>query len=352
MFSKQTRAVPAGILLIGLVAVCPAQAQTTWNYQVFHGPASLTLYQPNAINNAGTVAGTFSGQASSGAFIAQGNTFITFGNGDTQLNGINNAGVTTGIFYDANADVVTPYVRAANGTITKLAKLDYGDVPQGINGAGKVVGYSTDINFSIVHGAIWNGGIETVSDYPGAIDTVYYGINNADKIVGDTNTINGGDTVTAFVLENGVYTPISVPGASVTVAGGINNANQILGRYQDASGNFHGFLLANGGFTTLDFLGLDSVFGLTFTDSDGKLYNRQNSFTVPFGFNDRTDFVGVFGASYQGADGTGFLFREQAFKATAVPEPGAFALLGAAVATCTTFMLRRRHRRQRHELTS
>jgi len=130
---------------LGLAAARPAAAQTSWNYQLFNGPAGDSFYVPSAINNAGTIAGTYSGQASSGAFIAKGNVFTTFGNGDTQLNGINNGGATTGYFYDANADVVTPFVRAADGTFTNLAKLDYGEVPQGINDAGKAVGWSTDI---------------------------------------------------------------------------------------------------------------------------------------------------------------------------------------------------------------
>jgi len=184
----------------------------------------------------------------------------------------------------------------------------------------------------VVHGAIWSGGSETTSDYPGATDTAFFGINNAGKIVGDTNAINGGGPVTAFVLDQGVFSPFSVPGASVTVAEDINNNDQILGRYQDSSGSFHGFLLHSGVVTTLDFPGLDAVFGPTYTDPNGKIYNRQNPFTNPLGFNDRGDFVGVFGASYVGADGTGFLFREHAFTAAPVPEASTTVSFGLLLA--------------------
>ncbi len=341
MFTKQNFAIAGVLTLLALTAPHPATAQVSWQYSIFNGPAASTFYQPDAINNAGIIAGTYSSSTSSGVFLMQGGTFTTFGNGDTQLNGINNAGDTTGYFYDAVADVETPFVRGANGTFSFLPKLVYGDVPQALNDTGKVVGYSTD-DFTTVHGAMWSGGIETTSDYPGASDTAYYGINNAGKIVGDTNNITGNGPPEAFVLDNGVFTPFVIPGADVTIAEGINNADQILGRYGDANGSFHGFILNNGIVTTLDFPDLDALFGLTFTDSNGKLFNRQRPFTIPLGFNDKEDFVGIIGASYEGADGTGFFFREHGFIATAVPEPDSIALLVSMSVTGVAFVMRRR----------
>ncbi len=342
MFTKLNLTITGVLTLLALTATRPATAQTAWQYSIFNGPAAGTFYQLNAINNAGTIAGTYSGQAASGVFVMQGSAFTTFGNGDSQLNGINNAGTTTGYFYDAIADVETPFVRAADGTFSFLPKLVYGDVPQALNDTGKVVGYSTD-DFSTVHGAMWSGGSETTSDYPGASDTVYYGINDAGKIVGDTNTVTGNGPTEAFTLDNGVFTPFVIPGAAVTIAEGINNADQILGRYGDANGSFHGFILDNGTVTTLDFPDLDSIFGLTFTDSNGKLFNRQRPFTIPLGFNDREDFVGIIGASYEGADGNGFFFRERGFTASAVPEPGSITLLIGMAVSGAAFVMRRRN---------
>ncbi len=54
------------------------------------------------------------------------------------------------------------------------------------------------------------------------------------------------------------------------------------------------------------------------------------------------DFVGVFGASYVGANRSGFFFRERGFVATAVPEPGSIALLIGMVVPGAAFVMQRR----------
>jgi probable HAF family extracellular repeat protein len=46
-----------------------------------------------------------------------------------------------------------------------------------------------------------------------------------------------------FVYDRGVFTSLDVPGASATVAFGINARGQIVGAYDDTdTGVFHGFL--------------------------------------------------------------------------------------------------------------
>jgi probable HAF family extracellular repeat protein len=50
----------------------------------------------------------------------------------------------------------------------------------------------------------------------------------------------------------GTFVPIEVPGASFTVARAITADGRIIGFFGEASGRQHGFLLADGSFTTID----------------------------------------------------------------------------------------------------
>jgi probable HAF family extracellular repeat protein len=60
-----------------------------------------------------------------------------------------------------------------------------------------------------------------------------------------------------------LYT-LAVPGAYGTFAEGINNSGQIVGSYDAGGQHYHGFLLNQGSYTTLDPPGSSpSFFGLT-----------------------------------------------------------------------------------------
>lgn len=57
-----------------------------------------------------------------------------------------------------------------------------------------------------------------------------------------------------FLLHNGVFTSIDYPGAAQTIAYGISTAGEIVGEYgPDDYINTHGFLYSNGQFTTFDY---------------------------------------------------------------------------------------------------
>ena len=45
-----------------------------------------------------------------------------------------------------------------------------------------------------------------------------------------------------FVLRKGVYFPLDYPGALTSFPFGINDTGQIVGVYQDGAGTFHGYL--------------------------------------------------------------------------------------------------------------
>jgi uncharacterized membrane protein len=89
-------------------------------------------------------------------------------------------------------------------------------------------------------------------DVPGSsyVSTSPTGINASGQIVGGYRDAAGWH---GFLLDQGSYTTLDVPGAIRTFATGINASGQIVGSYDDAAGT-HGFLLDQGSYTTLDFV--------------------------------------------------------------------------------------------------
>ena len=74
----------------------------------------------------------------------------------------------------------------------------------------------------------------TQIDFPGAVATVVFGLNDRGQIVGffgDAPSVLHG-----FLLDNGVFTQIDLPGAKLTKAYGINDRGQIVGGFADAGG--------------------------------------------------------------------------------------------------------------------
>jgi probable HAF family extracellular repeat protein len=89
-------------------------------------------------------------------------------------------------------------------------------------------------------GALDDGGVLTILDVPGSIQTVAHGINNTGKIVGTYSDSRG--VGHSFLYTAGAFTTIDVPGAAATEASGINDADQIVGAYYEANFKQHGFL--------------------------------------------------------------------------------------------------------------
>ncbi|MGB6785960.1 MAG: hypothetical protein WBE60_08805, partial [Nitrosotalea sp.] len=82
-------------------------------------------------------------------------------------------------------------------------------------------------------------------------------INNAGQIVG--NYIDSVGHYHGFLLASGNYTPIDYPGENSTAPYGINNAGQIVGYYYNNLENNHGFLLLSGNYTSIDYPGANST---------------------------------------------------------------------------------------------
>ena len=108
----------------------------------------------------------------------------------------------------------------------------------GINNLGGVVGWTIGDSDS---GFFYKGGqFQTVS-FPGASQTLAWGINDSGIIVG---WYEKGPPFAdhGFALVKGKYISLDYPGASQTLAFGINASGQIVGSYTFDGQTFHGFV--------------------------------------------------------------------------------------------------------------
>jgi len=236
------------------------------------------------INNSGQAAGTYCvGSTCHGFVLTQGQfAFVNAPNADssgTYVSGVSNSGGIVGTYASALdgkdhafsgpqfTDIVFPSTSAKLNTFGT-----------GINTAGQIVGYyqsnlcpSPQDCYSL-HGFVLTGGSFAKIDFPGAVQTVADGINDAGQIVGSSGSHG-------FLFSAGSFSTIDFPGSANTVAAGINNGGVVTGYWFDSSNRKHGFVLAKGTFTSLDFPGAIS--------------------TTANGINDASDIVG----SYTDANG-------------------------------------------------
>jgi len=151
-----------------------------------------------------------------------------------------------------------------------------------INDSGAAVGRYESANRT--HGFVRTAAGELVTiDFPGAGFTVAGALNNRGEIVG-WYRLPGADVRHGFLLQHGEFTTFDPPGSTFTNPLGINDRGDIVGRFctnpgsaclEPGNGDFRGFLLRNGEFTTLDVPG--SI--------------ETNAWKI----NDRGDIVGGFG---------------------------------------------------------
>jgi probable HAF family extracellular repeat protein len=221
-----------------------------------------------AINAEGDIVGNFGPRQGKHGFLYHQGTFTNFdvpGALYTFPTGINSAGQIVGTFIDGIGQHGFLY---SGGVFTQI------DVPgatnpnllpgatsaNGINAAGQIVG-----NFDVVttdhrastHAFIYDNGVFTIFDFPGAYSTQAFAINSAGDIVGGM-ALPGVGGASGFIYSRGTFTPISNPNATapngnlLTVANGINERGDIAGFFTDV-GAYRGFVYDHGTFTTLDF---------------------------------------------------------------------------------------------------
>ena len=90
----------------------------------------------------------------------------------------------------------------------------------------------------------------TTIDYPGATQTLAFGMNTAGDVVG--SYIDAAGMEHGFVLRDGAFTSFDYPGAVWTEGWGINSQGEIAGQYGLMDMTMHGFRLRNGEFTPVE----------------------------------------------------------------------------------------------------
>lgn len=289
----------------------------------------VTFNQELGINSSGEIAGYFgsgaAGHPNKGYTVVPPYGQANFtnenfpGSVQTQVTGLNNAGVTVGFWSNSNngppndanfgfTDVGGTFT-SVNNPNTPAVPLSFNQL-LGVNNSNVAVGFYTDAA-GANHGYTYNIGSKTFSaniDVPGSTSTTAAAINNSGEIAGFyTNAAN----LTQGFLYNGVnFTTVSDPlGVGGTSLLGINDNGLADGFYTDANGVLHGLLydFLTHTFTTLDDPNAAMVMG---------------SGTTLNGINDNNQLVGF----YVNAAGNtiGLL-------ADPVPEPASLSLLAAGL---------------------
>lgn len=202
----------------------------------------------------------------------------------------------------------------------------------GINNAGEVVGTYFDGIAS--HGFRYKGGVIAAVDFPGSNFTQAFDINNKGQILGQT--LPGLFGTQGFSIGDKTYITVNLNGAG-TAALGANDKGKVVGIYSDGV-TYHGFILENGISKTIDVPGstLTDIYGI---NNDGIMvgdYDHRHGFhsdgsafttfdvpgsqqTFGLGINSKRHIVGLFqdaGGAYHG-----FLLKGNKF--TTIDVPGA-----------------------------
>jgi hypothetical protein len=196
------------------------------------------------------------------------------GSVQTQVIGINNDNDTVGFYVDAQGNTHA-FIKDDGQFYTKHFPGTAFNQFLGINNLEQAAGYWQDVQGNF-HPYVWGdrGGVFLSILIPGATSAQATGVNDRQSFTGffiDKNGVNHG-----FLLARGSLTTLDFPGSTLTQALGLNNRNDVVGFYTDAAGLTHGFLWRHGKFHAID-------------DPAGV------GTTIVNGINDRRHIVGFYG---------------------------------------------------------
>lgn len=154
---------------------------------VFPGSASGST-SANGVNSQGDIVGSYAVGTITHGFLLSSGHFSTIdfpGTQSTQLSKINDSGMITGQYLDANGN--SQSFGYQNGSFKKLSDPSGTETfAYGVSDLGTVVGY-TDTGFETPqHGFVWHAGVfKTLNDpkFPGR--TILRGVNRSGVIVGE-----------------------------------------------------------------------------------------------------------------------------------------------------------------------
>jgi len=204
------------------------------------------------INDWGDIVGNFCDDSCHGFLLHKGQlTILDYpGASNTTAFGINDVGVVVGYWDLADADGNILFVRGfqwKDGLFTFVSYPGTGDITLiANNNLGTTVGiWDAGITSTISHGFVgWKEYFSSFdAPYPDVTFTQADGINDLGIIVGQEYTVDelANDTGHGFLRKNGKFTQLNYPGAMQTTAWGINNLMQMVGNWLDDVNVYHGW---------------------------------------------------------------------------------------------------------------
>jgi len=275
-----------GLLLLCVSAATAAESpKLTFKFKTVKVPGS-TSTQPGGVNNKGVSVGLY--LDSNGV----GHGYILNGKKLTTLDDPNGVSGTTGgsnLNPDGAVSVVGTYASSTTGNpvgfLYKSGK--YTDItgPSGavsvfgsaINDSGAIVGYYVDSS-SVTHGFLLKGKTYTTLDVPTATATYATGINKSGKI--SFFWIDSAGAYESSIYNGKTYTTINVPGEPNSLALDLNAAGDVTYQLIDSSGNDHAALLHAKKYYKYDYPKASDTYG--------------------GGINDKSEIVGGYASSTSG----------------------------------------------------
>ena len=186
---------------------------------------------PQAVNDSGHVVGFWGdSEGNNHGFYWDGTTFTSIdypGAGATFAQGINNAGVISGLYLTNNGTQAHGYI-LNDGTFTSYDYPGFAGQTdgEGINNHGVTTGYYGSGSNST--GFFNNDGSFSSFSYPGACATIPYSLNDSEQATGNYRPeCNTG--FLGFFYSNGTFTSLDYPDGTDTYAYGVNNAGVVTG---------------------------------------------------------------------------------------------------------------------------
>ncbi len=202
----------------------------------------------NGINNSRLICGNYASQLPCGfyehGFFLMGHNFSDFnvpGSISTSVGGVNNVGDFCGSFRErlfnngfvSIGGIITSF--SVPGAVATFASQ--------LNSSNQLDGFYLDSGLPHGHGYFRdsNGALHFPIDFPGSTQTILFGNNDSNWMVGRYVDSAGTTHGLFFVPPNRFFT-FDYPGSTFTSLNGINTQGFICGLYTDASGIDHGIL--------------------------------------------------------------------------------------------------------------
>jgi uncharacterized membrane protein len=255
-----------------------SRAEPQYEFESIHLDGAVAT-NPQGINAAGHIVGAYvQGGVTRGFLLKDGvaETIVVEGAGFTFARGIGPDGTIVGNWRPAGVNPVVSFgfKRSSDGTVTTIGFAGKTHViPQRILADGTVFGcaHDNDLMGSMI-GVTMNTSADEAVDLFASMHNG--GTPDGRNIIGLYTNMDAGNRGEGYLISDGQFTPLLVPDSRSTAAWDMNARGDVVGNYQSADGRFHGFVLTEAGYTTLDF----PAPGVTATRA--------------FGINNRGDVVG------------------------------------------------------------